>query len=370
MTSRERLLTVLAGGAPDRVPVTAYEFSHLDDRRPPADAGYAAIARMQREMGECFVPVGVDLGMGLGDPNVVSEGTDDLSRPQQRTLTLPTPEGDLVSVSRREPGTITWWKVKALLGTPEDCRKWLSIQAEPTEPDAGPILEAQRRTGDDGLVIVGPGDALGIVCGMFDFTDFAMTLLTDESLILEMLHRVAAGLERGLRAICSQVSDVAFRFWGPEYAGAPLLNPHVYFPKLVVDIDREAFRIVNDSGNFPVLHAHGRLADILDGIEELSPTMLEPLELLPAVTADVTLAELKERLGGSMCLFGGVQANELERMTPDALDDRLREIIETGAPGGGFGLLPTSAPIEHPLSSRVVENYRVYFQAAHKYGTY
>jgi len=292
VTSRDRLLTVLSGGVPDRVPVTAYEFSHLDTRRPREEPGYAAIAEMQREMGECFVPCGVDLGMGLGDPNVVTEGTDDPSSPQQQTRVLPTPKGDLVSVSRREPGTITWWKVKALLASPADCRKWLSIQAEPSEPDAGPVLEAQRKIGDEGMVIVGPGDALGIVCGLFDFTDFVTTLLSDESLILEMLHRVAAGLERGLRAVCSQVEGVAFRFWGPEYSGAPLLNPHVHFPKLVVDVDRDVFRIVNESGNFSVLHAHGRLADILDGIAQLSPSMLEPLELLPAATADVTLAEL------------------------------------------------------------------------------
>jgi len=32
--------------------------------------------------------------------------------------------------------------------------------------------------------------------------------------------------------------------------------------------------------------------------------------------------------------------------------------------------LPTSAPIEHPLSGGVVEAYRIYFEAAHKYGTY
>ena len=39
MTPRERLLTVLRGGAADRVPVTAYEFSRFDERRPLSDPG-------------------------------------------------------------------------------------------------------------------------------------------------------------------------------------------------------------------------------------------------------------------------------------------------------------------------------------------
>ena len=119
-----------------------------------------------------------------------------------------------------------------------------------------------------------------------------------------------------------------------------------------------------------MLHCHGRLNDITDGIAELAPAALEPLEVLPASTADISMAELKRRLGRRTCLMGGVQAAELEGLTPERLDARLQEVIEAGAPGGGFVLLPTSAPIEHPLSRRVLENYRVYFRAAAKYGGY
>ena len=132
------------------------------------------------------------------------------------------------------------------------------------------------------------------------------------------------------------------RFWGPEYAGAPLLNPHKHFGKLVVDFDREPIRIVNESGNFSVLHCHGHLADIMDGIAELSPTALEPLEVLPARTADVTMTRLKQRLGDRMCLMGGLQAGELELLPPGQIDARVREVIEAGAAGGGFVLLPTT----------------------------
>jgi len=363
-------VTVLRGGTPDRVPVTAYEFSRFDSRRPLSDPGYAAIAEMQRKWGETFRPANVDFGTGLGDPNVVAEGSGDLRAPEQRRVTLPTPAGDLTGISRREPGTITWWTVKPLLETGEDCRKWLSLPDRPVRPDVGAVLAAQEEVGEEGLVLLGPGDALGVVCGMFRFEGFITTLLDDEGLILEMLRRVAARLNDGLRHLCRRVRDVCIRFWGPEYAAAPLLDPKAYFPRLVVDMDREAFEIVNASGNFSVLHCHGRLGGVLDGIAELSPTMLEPLEVLPASTADVTLGELKARLGGSTCLFGGVQAAELERLAPDALRARLREVIEAGMPGGRFGLLPTSAPIEYPLSRRVVDAYRVFFQAAHEFGTY
>jgi len=370
VTPRQRLETVFRGGTPDRVPVTLYEFSGLDDHRPRDDAGYAELIAMQREFGETFVHVGVDLGLGLGDPNVVLEGGGDLTQPAQRTTTVATPAGDLTGVSRREAGCITWWQVKPLIESPDDCRKWLSLPDPPCDPDPAAVIDAQQKLGDDGVVLVGPGDAVGLVAGLFHFDQFVMTLLDDEVLILEMLSRTAARLERGLRALCPLIDGACIRFWGPEYAASPLLNPHRYFEKLVVDFDREAFRIVNDSGNFSVLHAHGHLADILDGIAELSPAVLEPLEVLPAATADVTMGELKRRIGSKVCLFGGIEASELELLSPERIDARIKEIIADGAPGGGFGLLPTSAPIEIPLSRRVVDNYRAYFRAAHAYGAY
>jgi uroporphyrinogen decarboxylase len=246
----------------------------------------------------------------------------------------------------------------------------MSLRPTPVAPDVRPVLDLQRRLGEDGLVILGPGDALGLVCGMFHFDDFVAALLEDEGLILEMLRAVSERLNEGLRKVCSQVTGVCVRFWGPEYAGAPLLNPHRYFGKLVVEFDREAVRIVNESGNFSVVHCHGRLADILDGIAELRATALEPLEVLPAATADVTIEQVKRRLGDRMCLMGGIQAAELELLSPEGVAARVREILEAAAPGGGFILLPTSAPIEYPLSPRLVENYRAYFQAAHDHGRY
>jgi uroporphyrinogen-III decarboxylase len=117
-----------------------------------------------------------------------------------------------------------------------------------------------------------------------------------------------------------------------------------------------------------VLHCHGRLADILDGIAEIAPSALEPLEILPAVTADVTMAYLKKTLGHKMCLMGGIQARELETFTPQQIKHRVREVLEVAAPGGGFVLLPTSTPIEYPLNPRLVDAYRAYFQAAREYG--
>ena len=105
-------------------------------------------------------------------------------------------------------------------------------------------------------------------------------------------------------------------------------------------------------------------------IEALHPHALEPLEVLPAATADVSMEELKERLGGKVALWGGIQCNELDNETPEYIDVRVKEIMAAGKAGGGYLMLPTGEPIEIPISPQIAINYRAYFEAGRKYGGY
>jgi uroporphyrinogen-III decarboxylase len=84
----------------------------------------------------------------------------------------------------------------------------------------------------------------------------------------------------------------------------------------------------------------------------------------------VTLAEVKQRLGGRMCIMGAVQSLYLETATPDEMRRHIREAVEVGAPGGGFVLLPTAAPFMIPLDSHCLANIRIMYEAAHELGAY
>ena len=71
MTSRERLLTVLRGGRPDRVPVTIYEHSPFSDDWPNREPSYAPLIELEARFGDSFVRAPIDCPVFLGDPNVV-----------------------------------------------------------------------------------------------------------------------------------------------------------------------------------------------------------------------------------------------------------------------------------------------------------
>lgn len=371
MTSRERLLTALRRGRPDRVPVTIYEHSSFNGDWANDEPSYAPLLDLQRRYGDAFVFAPVGAQVFLGDPNAV-RGKQERHRDGAlvQTTEIDTPKGRLRSVTRRDPGLMTNWQIEPLVKSDADIARVLSIPDPPDEIDVRAIRELESRMGDDGVLCFSVGDAIGHVIGLFDFEDFVIRCLDDDGPIRALLARAQELVLRAIRGIGAVVTDAAIRLWGPEYCGAPLLNPHVYFPRYVIEQDKEATRAIHASNNFSIIHCHGRLRDLLDMIGEIGADALEPIETLPMTTADVTLAEVKERLGDRMCLMGAVQALTLESGTPETMRQEVREAIAAGADGGGFVLFPTSSPFMVPLDPRCLANAEAMYLAAHEFGQY
>jgi len=372
MSSRRRLLTVLRGGQPDRVPVTLYEHSPLNDDWPNHEPSYAPLLELERRCGDSFVRAPVDdCPIFLGDPNLVSGSQERHSDGTVVNSTeIDTPKGRLRAVSRRDPGMMTNWQVEPLIKSDQDIERVLSMPDLPAEVNVRRIRELEARVGDEGLLCFSVGDAIGHVGGLFDFEDFVLRCYQDDGPIRALLDKAQALVLRAIRKIGAEVAGAAFRLWGPEYCGRPLMNPHLYFPRYVIEQDKEATEAIHASNNFSVIHCHGKLRDLLDMIAEIGADALEPIETLPMTTADVTLVEVKQRLGHKMCLMGAVQAHTLETGTPQQVRQQVREAVHAAADGGGFVLLPTSAPFMVPLDPRCLANLEAMYLAAHEFGRY
>jgi len=369
-TVRRRIIATLEGRLPDRVPVTLYEMSHLSLGAWYLDEPSAQpLLEAQRELGDPVVMTGLNIVKWIEDPYAVRSSSEMVGDSTITTQTIGTPLGDLTATYRKDPHVATTWQLKPFIESAEDARKFLSMPAESHRVNIEPLCKQIEYAGEDAFVEVSLGDTLGYVVSLFHYDGFAFMLMDDETLIMDMMQATHDALRAGLAQVCSEVRGVGFRFWGPEYAGPTLLHPR-YFQKLVVDFLPELIAMVRESGNYAILHVHGRLAGILDLIAALRPHALEPLEVLPAGTADVSMDEVKERLGGMMALWGGIQCNELDTQTPGYIDARVREIMWAAKDGGGYLMLPTGGPIEIPISLRTAANYRAYFEAARKYGVY
>ena len=112
--------------------------------------------------------------------------------------------------------------------------------------------------------------------------------------------------------------------------------------------------IVNASGNYSIVHCHGRLNDILEPIADMRPHALEPLEVLPTTTADLSMADVKRRIGERVCLMGGIQAAELEtlpavqayRNAEAAAKDLFHTVDQVISTAAGVEFAPNALPSE------------------------
>ena len=97
-------------------------------------------------------------------------------------------------------------------------------------------------------------------------------------------------------------------------------------------------------------------------IAELEPDALDPVEAPPG--GDIELAEVKRRIGDSICLMGNIQESVFELASEQELRDEVHRTLDAGAPGGRFVLLPTATPITVPLPAHVERNLFAYVDEA------
>ncbi len=363
MTSRQRILAAARRQPVDRLPVSLYELDDVSDGWAASEPSYRPLLELQRRCGDMFVFAACGAGL-FQDPSEV-RGHSEVASSGVETFEslIDTPRGRLRRISRRDPGIATTWTVKHWIESDGDLDRFLSLQPSFTPPDLGELRRLEQKVGADGVLVFSIGDPLGNVASLFDYTDFQFRCLRDLGPLKALLEMAAGQLREQIDFVNRHFRDAFFRLWGPEYAGPPLMDPARFFQPLVVDYDAPLVERIRRGGNLAALHCHGRLQALLDMILEIGPDLLEPLELLPSATADVTMRQLKHRLGGRMCLAGGMQAVELETGSPARIRERVRELAEQGGPSGLI-LLPTSAPLQIPLPRRILDNYRALFETA------
>lgn len=377
-TSRERLLTALKLGQPDRVPVTLYELDPFSETQwQAADPTYDRLRSAARDLQDSMSFAPLPLGPFLSDPNAQG-GRDGVSSrtwiEDGSTLVetrVETPAGrTLTAVSRHNPGVHSPWRIKAFIEDEDDLAAFLSLPDGWPTPDLSATDEAEASLGDHGLVLFSLGDPIGVVLGIIPFHLYAEWSASASGranvhALLDVMHRRTYRLVEHLTA---RSRGRVFRFWGPEYAGPSLMPPRL-FREYVVDYLADVVALVRQSGNLALVHCHARLDAILEMIAEIGPDGLEPIECRPAPSGDVDLAGVKRRIGDHICLMGNIQGPLLETGEAQEVERAVRLAIDEGAPGGGFILMPTAMPVTS-LDARMERNLLAMLETARRHGGY
>jgi hypothetical protein len=140
VTARERLQAVLRHEPPDRTPFTIYQ------QMLPSSAA----ERMLRGEGLCIVQVMPAFRVRTPNVRVTRMRYEEAGRDLERTV-YATPHGDLATLE--QPAGFTSWRLEHLFKGPSDYKALrFLVDDRVLEPDYGPVAEAARRYGDEGIV--------------------------------------------------------------------------------------------------------------------------------------------------------------------------------------------------------------------------
>ncbi|MCJ7701844.1 MAG: hypothetical protein MUO62_09695, partial [Anaerolineales bacterium] len=297
--------------------------------------------------------------------------TEVISKQEGKTSTihktLHTPKGDLTQTLQATEGVHTTWQVEHLCKSIADVDKALSISYEPLDYDASDYPRIKQEVGEHGIIMASLADPMYLAADLMEFGEFTIWAMMESdhfARTVEIIHeRVMENLKRQLEHC---VLDL-YRIAGPEYATPPFLPPR-FFKIFVVPYVSEMVDLIHSKGSKVRIHCHGKIARVLDLILETGADGIDPCEAPP--DGDIVLADVKQRVGRKMCIFGNLQLKLLETGTPEEVERAVINCMEAAKAGGGYVIMPTAAPIDIPLSSKTEENYFRFIESALKYGLY
>jgi hypothetical protein len=367
MTSRERLLTAIRRGKPDRIPihirgVRVWDEGWVKSRHP----SYLPIIEAVRDHCDWVVGWGPSAGLFISatEVKVESETTDLDDRWALRRTTIHTPRGPLTSLYQISRIGMPGLRRKFWVESEEDLERFLSLPYRPPEPDVSGFFELEGRIGDRGIVLVGFSDPIAYAHDLLGSELLAIwsverreTVRMLVDLFAERLHNLISYLlESGVRGV--------YGFSGEEYASPPLLSPRD-FHEFVTVPEKELFDLIHRYGSLVHVHCHGPMDAILEDFVEMGVDCLHPIEAPPL--GDMPLREAKRRIGGRVCLEGNIQIGDLYVEETDRIREMVERAIEDAAEGGGFILCPTASPHTPELSPRTVANYLAMIEIGMKY---
>jgi hypothetical protein len=331
MSSRERLLSSLHCGTPDRIPVSPQGLGRLDPN--------GNIAHRLVEETDIIIYSG-----GGVDPFIANSIRSRTITEGSSTITLySTPKFELRRVTRSTEKTSAC--VEFPLKTREDVEMLLEIpyippREEQIEEAARRFIETKDWLGDRGLCMYGIGDAICFPATWLSPEDLCIMWHDFPELILEMVEVANKRLLPFVEELCKRGVD-AFRIVGGEYASVQL-GPKA-FDLLVKVPDKELVKVIHSFGALAYFHNHGPIMRYLEPIAEIGVDALDPLEAPP--WGDCDIGEAKRILKGRVCIVGNLDDMEvLDKRSRDEVLGMGKELIEKAGPDG-FVLSGTASGI-------------------------
>jgi uroporphyrinogen decarboxylase len=356
MTTRERVLTVFAGGQPDRLPNVEFgywektlERWHTEGLPASVTTDAEAERYFELEGTTIFAELPVINGLHPRFPKIV------LERKPDRVL-IQDDEGNVCEWITEHSSMPRY--VKFGLETRED---WKRLKAERLDPDAdgriGDIAKTLADAKKSGMpVFIHAGSLYGWLRNWMGVEGFSYALMTDRDWVEEMMeHLTQITLTLLERILPTTPVDLVWWWEDMCYNHGPLMSPTL-FRELMVP------RYQRITGLF---RKYGVTVNILDcdgSIHQLAPYWLEAGIncMFPLEVAHTDAFRLRREHGDKLLLLGGVDKKPLiaGRKEIDKEIDRLIPLVQSKR------FIPC---VDHRVPADVsLDNYKYYLEKKEK----
>ena len=343
MNSRERMLTALNNGRPDRLPCQVHGWMDYYLRHylngmdwwqayEKFDMDYAIYVSPTYRFSEH------DLARWRTDR--IEHGMDaDGNLRWEEVIT--TPKGTLHHAGA--VNDITPWETECLIKTEDDFHLWNEFYPAPIGIDFSPIQKVKDRLGDKGIIrshpfSPGQGSPWQSFCTMVD-TEKAIMMAIDTP---DFLHyALNAILQKTLKALDMWKGTPADMVEVGGGAGSNTVISPKLFREFCLPYDQQQNTMLHAAGVKVVYHLCGGLMKMLDLVAESGADGLETMTP-PAMGGDCDLREASRRVGDKLFFIGGFDQNAgFEHGTPESARRQVIECFEATRDHAGYICAPS-----------------------------
>ena len=328
MNDRQRILTLLSGGLPDRVPWfgdLAYWAAAMEWRgEVPKNWQFTEdYYRFHRDLGVGFYLQGYWAFEAVTDADVVVE---ERNEGNSRVRTIHTPLGDLWEEWRFVPESCSSAPIRHMINSPSDLpilRYWCEHTHYRPDPD-----EALRRrpwVDDLGVVLCylprSPFMELtAMLAGIVNIVNIWLEAPEEFDETLRVMGQVS---DRAAEAALSVPADC---FMIPENLSSEVVGRQFY-DRYVLAWERKWISRIREAGKYSFIHMDGTLRGLLTKVGAAGFDVIEAAT--PKPVGDMAIQELRSVAGSGPVLWGGLPGIYFTPLVSDAEFDRhAREVLE------------------------------------------
>lgn len=378
MTPKQRFLTAMANGTPDRVPCTPDISNYIPCKRtglPYWDVYFFNKVPLWRAYLEAADHFGIEAWMAsctnapfvYADRDVeIKVEYDEKPDAVSRRSLIRTPAGDMTAVDvchRYDPPSPTEKPVKDLA---TEWPKLKHLLAKPTDIDRKAVeevrAECDKRAQALGYSIGYPGLHMWMVYTEGGVTPLAYAEMDCPEVLQEWFEWDVERGTREMELLLSVKPDyLLFGGSGTITLSSPKLARRYAIPAL-----KKWSAMAKAAGVPTLLHSCGKSRELVNMLcDETDVNCINPLEIPPM--GDVVLAEVKQARGKQIALMGNLHTtNVMLRGSADDVRAAARQAIEDAGAGGGF-ILSTGDQCGRETPD---ENLFAMLEVAEKYGRY